>query len=63
MQIQLIQPGKPKNAGVGNLYFLQQIFLSQKLNQGVLHCRQILCQLSYLVYAQLIQHYVLIISQ
>ena len=40
-------PGKPKNAGVGSLSFLQQIFPTQELNQGVLHCRQILYQLSY----------------
>ena len=39
--------GKPKNTGVGSLSFLQQIFLTQELNQGLLHCRQILYQLSY----------------
>ena len=39
-------PGKPKNTGVGNLSFLQEIFTTQELNQGLLHCRQILCQLS-----------------
>ena len=35
------------NAGVGSLSFLQGIFLTQELNQGLLHCRQILYQLSY----------------
>jgi len=39
-------PGKPKNTGVGSLSFLQGIFPIQKLNQGLLHCRQILYQLS-----------------
>ena len=37
--------GKPKNTGVGSLFLLQGIF--QDLNQGLLHCRQILYQLSY----------------
>ena len=37
---------KPKNSGVGSLSFLQQIFLTQELNQGLLHCRQILYELS-----------------
>ena len=40
-------PGKPNNIGVGNLSLLQQIFLAQDLNQGLLNCRQILYQLSY----------------
>ena len=40
-------PGKPKNTGVGSLSLLQGNFLTQELNQGLLHCRQILCQLSY----------------
>ena len=35
------------NTGVGNLPILQGIFLTQELNQGVLHCKQILYQLSY----------------
>ena len=39
---------KPKNTGVGSLFLLQQIFLTQESNQGLLHCRQILYQLSYL---------------
>ena len=34
--------GKPKNTRVGSLSLLQQIFLTQGLNQGLLHCRQIL---------------------
>ena len=40
-------PGKSKNTGVGSLSLLQWIFLSWELNQGFLHCRQILYQLSY----------------
>ena len=40
-------PGKPKNTGVGSLFLLQGIFLIQKLNWGLLHCRWILYQLSY----------------
>ena len=39
--------GKPKNTGAGTLSLLQQIFLSQELNQGLLHCRWFLYQLSY----------------
>ena len=39
--------GKPKNTGMGSLPLLQWIFLTQELNWGLLHCRQILCQLSY----------------
>ena len=39
--------GKPKNTGVSSLSLLQRIFLSQESNQGLLHCRQILYQLSY----------------
>ena len=35
-------PGKPQNSGVGSLSLLQGSFLTQKLNQGLLHCRQIL---------------------
>ena len=38
---------KPKNTGVGSLSLLQGIFLIQESNQGVLHCRRILYQLSY----------------
>ena len=39
--------GKPKNSGVGSPSLLQWIFPTQKWNQGLLHCRQILYQLSY----------------
>ena len=39
--------GKPKNIGVGSLSLLQWIFPTQESNQGLLHCRQILYQLSY----------------
>ena len=39
--------GKPKNTGMGSLSLLQVKFLTQELNQGLLHCRQILYQLSY----------------
>ena len=39
--------GKPKNIGVGSLSFLQQIFLTQESNRGLLHCRLILYQLTY----------------
>ena len=38
--------GKPKNTGMGNLSFLQQISPSQELNQGLLPCRWILYHLS-----------------
>ena len=40
-------PGKPKKTGVGSLSLLQQTFPTQEQNQGLLHCRQILYQLSY----------------
>ena len=40
-------PGKPKNTGVGSLSVLQRIFPTQESNQGLLHCRRILYQLSY----------------
>ena len=39
-------PGKPKNMGMGSLSLLQWIFLTQESNQGLLHCRWILYQLS-----------------
>ena len=35
--------GKLKNTGVGS----QEILLTQELNQGLLHCRWVLYQLSY----------------
>ena len=40
-------PGKPMNTGVSSLSLLQGIFLTQESNQGLLHCRQTLYQLSY----------------
>ena len=40
--------GKPKNTGVGSLALLQRILPTQELNQGLLPCRRILYQLSYL---------------
>ena len=43
-------PGKPKNTWVGILGSLslpQGIFLTQEMNQDLLHCRQTLYQLSY----------------
>ena len=36
-----------QNTGVGSLSLLQGIFPTQGLNQGLLHCRWILYQLSY----------------
>jgi len=39
--------GKPKNIGVGSLSLLQGIFPTQESNWGLLHCKQILYQLSY----------------
>ena len=39
--------GKPKNTGVGSISLLQGIFPTQESNQGLLHCRWILYQLSY----------------
>ena len=36
-----------QNTGVGSLSFLQWIFLTQKPNQGLLHHRRIIYQLSY----------------
>ena len=39
--------GKPKNTGISSLSHLQRIILTQELNQGLLHCRKILYQLSY----------------
>ena len=38
-------PGQ--NTGMGSLSLLQQIFPTQESNRGLLHCRQILYQLSY----------------
>ena len=39
--------GKAKNTGVGSLSLLEGIFLTQELNQGLLHCRRTLYQLGY----------------
>ena len=39
--------GKPMITRVGSLSILQGIFLTQELNQGLLHCRWILYQLCY----------------
>ena len=39
--------GKPKNTVVGSPSLLQRIFMTQELNQALLHCRWILYQLSY----------------
>ena len=39
--------GKSKNIGVGSLSLLQWIFPTQESNRGLLHCRQVLYQLSY----------------
>ena len=38
--------GKSKNTVLGSLSLLQQMFLTQELNLGLLHYRQILYQLS-----------------
>ena len=38
-------PGR--NTGVGCHFLLQEIFPTQKLNKGLLHCRQILYQVSH----------------
>ena len=40
-------PGKSKNTVVGSLSLLQGILPAQELNWGLLHCGQILYQLSY----------------
>ena len=40
-------PGKPENTGVGSLSLLQEIFLTQESNWGLLHCRRSFYQLSY----------------
>ena len=51
-------PGKPKNTGMGSLSFLQWIFLTQKQNRHLLHCRQILYHLSYQGSPQFIYYFV-----
>ena len=40
-------PEKPMYIGVGSLSLLQEIFLTQESNRGLLLCRQILYQLNY----------------
>ena len=40
-------PAKPVSIGVGSLSSLQGIFPTKESNQGLLHCRWILYQLSY----------------
>ena len=40
-------PGKPMNTGMGSPSLLQGLFPTQELNQGLLHFRWILDQLSY----------------
>ena len=40
--------GKPENTGVGSLSLLQHIFLTQDLNRGLLHCKQILLSIELL---------------
>ena len=42
-----IESSPGQDAGVGSLSLLQEVFPSQETNWGVLHCRQILYQLSY----------------
>ena len=41
-------PEKSKNTGVGSLSLIQESFQTQESNQGLLHCKWILYQLSYL---------------
>ena len=41
-------PEKPKNTGVGSLSLLQGNFLTQESKKGLLPCRQILYELSYI---------------
>ena len=55
-------PGKPKNSGVGSLSLLQWIFPTQELNLGLLHCRQILYQLSYQGSPYILKNCILILS-
>ena len=44
----LCNPNSPgQNTGVGSHSLLQQIFPTQESNQGLLHCRRILYQLSH----------------
>ena len=44
----IVHGGSPgPNIGMGSCSLLQQIFPTQESNQGLLHCRRILYQLSY----------------
>ena len=47
-----------QNIGVGSLSLPQRIFSSQESDQGLLHCRQILYQLSYLSPYSLVLDYI-----
>ena len=40
-------PVKPKPAGLGSRSLVQGIFPIQGSNQGLLHCKQVFCQLNY----------------
>ena len=44
-----------QNTGVGSLSLLQGIFLTQESNQGLLHCRRILYQLSHKVSLRILE--------
>ena len=45
--LQFELPEKPMTTGVGLLSIFHRIFLTKESNQGLLHCRRILHQLSY----------------
>ena len=49
-------PGKPKNTREGSLSLLRGIFLTQESNQGLLHCRWILYQMTYQGSSQNLEH-------
>ena len=46
-QVLYQQSHKERMNGVGSLSLLQQIFPTQELNRGLIHCRQSLYQLNY----------------
>ena len=50
-------PWEPTNTGAGSLSLLQQIFLIQGLNQGLLHCRNNVKRWSILSYLLLFGHF------
>ena len=52
-----------QNTGVGSLCLLQGIFPTQELNQGLLHCGQILYQLSCQGSPGLCDHYQILIHR